>query len=340
MIQNQHFVSMTILQSIVTDLQYHLDNAVPCDQHQRLAIYIRIIIDIIQQERYADTLTYLKRIWNEFRLVWTWIIMGRIYVILNQPMQSISCYMIFLEQRPLAQKFWLELSVICFQYNMISETLKFASVVLDRMNPHNTDAHRICGTAYIRSGQAQKALDHFNQMLLLSPIPSSFILNNMGIAYKMLDEYQQSHIFFELALEQSYQNPDPYLNLTVLFMRIGQFKLALRVVRDGIGVNPTNGPTWAILANIYRFFNRSYDAAYCTNIFEELQRPESSWSPEFVQFIAKKRRMPSFLRKGYVHMDRLYTLETQLGKFTVQTQSADFEPYIIRHSVELKQSTV
>jgi len=234
---------------------------------------------------------------------------------------------------PTNVKFWLELAIVCNYFGMIDEAIKFATHV-GRLDPNNLHADRVLGAIMIRIGQPQRALNYFNRVLVLvqsgnNTGPTTYsVLNNIGIAYKKMNDIENAHITFDLAIEHDPFEFDAYLNLSVLFMHIGQFKMALRVIRDAICIDPTNPVVWSVLSNMYTCFGRPRDAAAMSHIVDQLQNGPD----EFKAMIENsRRRKPSFLRSHHPYVklsERIYMVDRELtyNEFTVQSTTVIESP--------------
>lgn len=109
------------------------------------------------------------------------------------------------------------IGLICMNMRQYEEAEKYYNLILSK-DPRNLNSLFNLGTLYYEKYKDNvKALEFLIKAREVAPRDSE-VLNNMGVLYKELKDYENARKCFELGMEYSEDNPLPFLNMAELNM--------------------------------------------------------------------------------------------------------------------------
>ena len=106
-----------------------------------------------------------------------------------------------------------------------------------RLHPGSIEANFNVGLSYLREGQPEKAIRHFQRVSGEKQFDERVSLY-LGIAFKQKDQLGRALTYFNMAIKENPRNIKPYLHLAEVFYRIGDHKQAKRKVAKAINLIP------------------------------------------------------------------------------------------------------
>jgi Flp pilus assembly protein TadD len=99
------------------------------------------------------------------------------------------------------------------------------------------------GISYIDLGQYQQAIKYFQEALRIMPDDAK-TWNSLGVAYDELGQYQQAIGCFQEALRIKPDNAKTWNNLGVTSGKLGQLKQAIGYFQEALRIKPDDAETW------------------------------------------------------------------------------------------------
>jgi len=106
-----------------------------------------------------------------------------------------------------------------------------------RLHRDSIEANFNVGLSYLREGQPEKAIRHFQRVSGEKQFDERVSLY-LGIAFKQKDQLGRALTYFNMAIKENPRNIKPYLHLAEVFYRIGDHKQAKRKVAKAINLIP------------------------------------------------------------------------------------------------------
>ena len=157
-----------------------------------------------------------------------------------------------------------ELKVVAADYVMLgdySDADKWFSEVLAE-TPNDADTWYLLGRTKYNENEFPAAIEAFERALKLRPkyVEAE---NNIGLAWKELNESEKARAAFQSAIDWQGDSPSdaqPFLNLGVLLGTSGQNEQAIPLLKKALLVAPKNPSVYEELGKVYLAMNRLADA--------------------------------------------------------------------------------
>jgi tetratricopeptide (TPR) repeat protein len=104
--------------------------------------------------------------------------------------------------------------------------------------PGMTGVHRPLGSVYLKQQYFEKAVEQLQKAL--EEQTSIDVLNNLGVAYMGIREYDRAETYFKLALQQQPDLAGCYKNLALLYQQINRTNEASASFEKYFSLNPTD----------------------------------------------------------------------------------------------------
>jgi len=113
-----------------------------------------------------------------------------------------------------------------------------AGITAVSLNPNGADALSQLGNALHKADRTTEAIDVFKKALDLNPIPPSYYLSNLGIAYGSIGQYKKAITAFKKAIGIKPTDVYAHIGLAVTYSIIGRIKKAEDEVKKVLKINP------------------------------------------------------------------------------------------------------
>ena len=157
-----------------------------------------------------------------------------------------------------------ELKVVAADYVMLgdySDADKWFSQVVSEM-PEDADAWYLLGRTRYNENEFAAAISAFQRALTLRPKYLE-AENNIGLAWKELNDREKARAAFQTAIDWQGDSPvdaQPFLNLGILLADANEYQQAISVLKKGLSLAPKNPSFHEELGKIYLAMNRLADA--------------------------------------------------------------------------------
>ena len=157
-----------------------------------------------------------------------------------------------------------ELKVVAADYVMLGDYTdadKWFSQVVSEM-PEDADAWYLLGRTRYNENQFKAAIEAFEHALALRP---KFVEaeNNIGLAWKELNDLEKARVAFQTAIEWQGDSPvdaQPFLNLGTLLANANDNEQAFGLLTKAISLAPKNPSAHEELGKVFLAMNRLGDA--------------------------------------------------------------------------------
>ena len=157
-----------------------------------------------------------------------------------------------------------ELKIVAADYVMLadySDAEKWFSQVVSE-TPNDADAWYLLGRTRYNENEFQAATEAFEHALTLRPkyVEAE---NNIGLAWKELNEREKARDAFQTAIEWQGEAPSdaqPFLNLGTLFAEASNYEPALPLLKRATSLAPKNPSVHEELAKVYQKTNKLPEA--------------------------------------------------------------------------------
>ena len=106
------------------------------------------------------------------------------------------------------------------------------------LNPNNADAYAFLGYALAVSDQPSEGIKYIEKAFLLNPSPPSFYLVNLGICYRMLEQYGDAITAFKKSIQIQPDNIVAHIGLIFAYSLSGQEDKAYKIGLEVLKLNP------------------------------------------------------------------------------------------------------
>ena len=142
------------------------------------------------------------------------------------------------------------------------QALEYAAQAVERA-PDNLDTHRVYGTVLESVGLYGDAIREYKRASELAP-NLTFILLQIGLGYRNLEDYDSALYYFDQAAEINkqlgIQDPLPYIAIAKTYTQQGEFFIASRNAETALRFSPQSADTYGQLGSIY-VQARNYESA-------------------------------------------------------------------------------
>ena len=107
------------------------------------------------------------------------------------------------------------------------------------LNPNNADAYAFLGYALAMSDQPSEGLKYIKKAFRLNPSPPSFYLQNLGICYRMLKQYDDAITAFKKSIQIQPDNISAHIGLIFAYNLSGQEDKAYKLGLEVLKLNPS-----------------------------------------------------------------------------------------------------
>ena len=107
------------------------------------------------------------------------------------------------------------------------------------LNPNNADAYAFLGYALAVSDQPSEGIKYIEKAFLLNPSPPSFYLVNLGICYRMLEQYGDAITAFKKSIQIQPDNIVAHIGLIFAYSLSGQEDKAYKIGLEVLKLNPS-----------------------------------------------------------------------------------------------------
>ena len=107
------------------------------------------------------------------------------------------------------------------------------------LNPNNADAYAFLGYALAVSDQPSEGIKYIKKAFLLNPSPPSFYLVNLGICYRMLEQYGDAITAFKKSIQIQPDNIVAHIGLIFAYSLSGQEDKAYKIGLEVLKLNPS-----------------------------------------------------------------------------------------------------
>jgi tetratricopeptide (TPR) repeat protein len=142
------------------------------------------------------------------------------------------------------------------------QALEYADQAVQR-SPDLMDTHRVYATVLESVGEYGEAIRQYQRASELAP-NLTFILLQIGLGYRNLEDYDTALYYFDQAAEVNKQlginDPLPYIAIAKTYTQIGEFFIASRNAETALRFSPESADTYGQLGSIY-VQARNYESA-------------------------------------------------------------------------------
>lgn len=157
-----------------------------------------------------------------------------------------------------------ELKIVAADYVMLadySDAEKWFSQVVSEA-PNDADAWYLLGRSRYNESEFQAATEAFERALTLRPqyVEAE---NNIGLAWKELNEREKARVAFQSAIDWQGEAPSdaqPFLNLGTLFVEATNYERAIPLLKKATSLAPKNPSAHEELAKVYQATNKLPEA--------------------------------------------------------------------------------
>ena len=107
------------------------------------------------------------------------------------------------------------------------------------LNPNNADAYASLGYTLAVSDQPSEGIKYIEKAFLLNPSPPSFYLVNLGICYRMLEQYGDAITAFKKSIQIQPDNIVAHIGLIFAYSLSGQEDKAYKIGLEVLKLNPS-----------------------------------------------------------------------------------------------------
>ena len=90
------------------------------------------------------------------------------------------------------------------------------------LNPNGADAYSNLGYILSLSDRSDEAIEFFEKAIRLNPIPPSYYLQQLGIAYRSLGRYEEAIEAYKKALQRSPTDLFAHIGLAATYVLLGR----------------------------------------------------------------------------------------------------------------------
>ncbi len=137
----------------------------------------------------------------------------------------------------------------------------------------NAILHANNGKLFMERGQYGQAAEEFKAALRLNPATSlsGALYNNLGLAYRELDNYPLAYVSFQRAIRIQPTYALYYKNLMETYAAAGRLTDMEQALREVIRVNPVDAEAWFMLGLLYQEQQNRKAAKTCFTRFLKLE---------------------------------------------------------------------
>ncbi|MBF0275036.1 MAG: tetratricopeptide repeat protein, partial [Nitrospinae bacterium] len=108
-------------------------------------------------------------------------------------------------------------------------------------------------TIKLKAGEFDDVIKLCNEALKEEGNNRHLILNNLGMAYLMNNDYKKALEYFSLASDLNKNYEEPLVNRGIVLKNMGQFGKSIESYKKALAINPQNSNTLFLLGEVYLF---------------------------------------------------------------------------------------
>ena len=164
--------------------------------------------------------------------------LGEIYTARNMKPEIINCYQRALAIAPNDSQLLYTVGMMFFKENLFEDALKCFQMT-QSADPNHPEINYVLALSLHNLGYLDDAAKYYNKTIELQP-GNGGAYNNLGIINYTKNKLKEAIFCFEKALSLQINTFDIYLNLTNLYIDIGEPQKAVELALEGLKIYPDN----------------------------------------------------------------------------------------------------
>ena len=144
---------------------------------------------------------------------------------------------------------WIVQGLDSQKLGKLEEAIEFYQHAI-ALSPDDATIYNNMGTVYHQLGQLDLALSHYKKSLFRNPHFTK-ALNNKGLVYMAKKDWEKAETSFLQAIAADLDEPESYVNLALLYKKMGRANHSLGVLNQVLAIHPRYAPALYYLGQIY-----------------------------------------------------------------------------------------